>query len=1179
MATFEMFGGSSGARIPPSAASVNILDGKIRSIYTQCTKPNIQVKIRSLKELFEILGQDKEDTYYNLILPVISLLDFNFNESNTEIRIYSIKVLDIVASGLKKDIIQYSPRIFPVLLLYTFDSDKDVNEEAKNVLNKFIPTAEKKQMLYSKLVKQISARIRIAVDELKELQKNLTESQTIENWNRILFSTTMVSITLLTVNKYDREIFVDIGEKDFIKWLEPTKKSDVSSTLNSLSRSALYQFLHVVIIAGNVDNALSKLCINLLKNEFSPVCLKKIIKVVLSLKELGFIRDKQIREVIKINLSTYYEAKEEFSEVLTSISDTEFINECIKECINLSDTSIALRIFDILYNISNTKEDISLDMEMLFSIFSESLGRSQTKRFYSQIDLKYFVCFANDPRVNQLLEQSDEMRVIDFVELVGVDMLEKWLRTKASLTPKAVSKIVSLHGTTILKRIWLNFLDLPFDQVNDKDLADVFIVYSRTDEMAEALKKYPGIIPYVLTQWNNEFPLLKSDYLISIAKDLIQKQMNLYVPLKKVFSADTTDLNKIMEEVVVDYIKANDQIDPLVFDHFTPTDETLLLFINSMGIEMVEAQDKVTSMIIEKIPSLVLKNGQYTLAQQMHKFVVASNIDPNQIQVDVLHAPTFCIEFWQKVGFERMDETKFVIMLDHFIRFKQPWLQVFVYTRFVDFKFVPAKIWSFIRQREHLYGIAMKENCHYALAVMSGIENTNIDHTNGLQLYTCIKEKPCKEVYANDPLLTATQYEWNININNLQPPNLDDFELTNSVSFDSPLSLALRNTISYITHNIVVIDRSYVSSTVDALEKLLARDSLTHFDFFLILRIFSLFRDTNIKFDSIDAATYIIKHIGIFTNYPSVVENEIIHSISIINYLSPIKFIALIENLTPYFSVPASKYISKYISTQLLFFNAWDVLKDNIGGKLDISNPNSWYLITNSLMQMPRAKRSELLPIFDKNLSNLLDSLDMESDNFIMLVTSFPSTALNWSTKLSNSKSKDLLNIFQKKGTTEVFANISKSLKRLKLGQTKITVNNRNLVISALYTETEISSTPISLEIQIPQYYPFRNVSIECQFGNSSLSRQCEHKVFTSIIASQSIEAGIIVWHDFIIRETKEKEPCPICYDYLDASHKVPSVKCGTCNQKFHSTCLRKWFSRCLLPTCPFCNVTWKNTK
>ena len=162
-----------------------------------------------------------------------------------------------------------------------------------------------------------------------------------------------------------------------------------------------------------------------------------------------------------------------------------------------------------------------------------------------------------------------------------------------------------------------------------------------------------------------------------------------------------------------------------------------------------------------------------------------------------------------------------------------------------------------------------------------------------------------------------------------------------------------------------------------------------------------------------------------------------------------------------------------------------------------------------------------------------------------------------------------------KSGTPKVFDKVAKILKRISIRGVTIQTNARNMSVKATYIEDE-TSVPISMELKLPNIYPFKQIDITTDFGNIAMSKKCDHLVHSAIVSREALDAGIFAWHDFIVKEMQEKEPCTICYSFLDDNQKVPKVKCATCGQRFHGSCLSKWFAHCLQPTCPYCASPWK---
>ena len=65
---------------------------------------------------------------------------------------------------------------------------------------------------------------------------------------------------------------------------------------------------------------------------------------------------------------------------------------------------------------------------------------------------------------------------------------------------------------------------------------------------------------------------------------------------------------------------------------------------------------------------------------------------------------------------------------------------------------------------------------------------------------------------------------------------------------------------------------------------------------------------------------------------------------------------------------------------------------------------------------------------------------------------------------------------------------------------------------------------------------------------------------------------AIIKWKENIDKDFLGYDPCPICYYVIEtASCKFPKDKCKTCEKKFHSACISKWFKTSGHSDCPMC--------
>jgi hypothetical protein len=131
--------------------------------------------------------------------------------------------------------------------------------------------------------------------------------------------------------------------------------------------------------------------------------------------------------------------------------------------------------------------------------------------------------------------------------------------------------------------------------------------------------------------------------------------------------------------------------------------------------------------------------------------------------------------------------------------------------------------------------------------------------------------------------------------------------------------------------------------------------------------------------------------------------------------------------------------------------------------------------------------------------------------------------------------------------------------------------------ITAVYTADEIE---IELTICVSPLYPLCNVEIICHKKMGiSVSRWRRWTLQIIQLLSQqdgSVLDAILLWKKNVDKEFAGVEPCPICYSILHPkSHQMPGLACPTCKNKFHSSCLYKWFhssgkSKCVLCQQPF---------
>ena len=367
-------------------------------------------------------------------------------------------------------------------------------------------------------------------------------------------------------------------------------------------------------------------------------------------------------------------------------------------------------------------------------------------------------------------------------------------------------------------------------------------------------------------------------------------------------------------------------------------------------------------------------------------------------------------------------------------------------------------------------------------------------------------------------------------------------------------------------------------------------DPLTYF---LILRLCGLLHDAGgesltmeMIIEILESITELTISLGNITQssldsvFPDFIQNELSYAYQLGQHLSFDSFLILLDYLIlscDCFKSTTSLPLSRAITPLFSFFNVWDILfkKFNDPKLFNHNNIFSWAPLTVSMSIMPFKKRQEFVSEFSTILehSDLFLTLKPTSQEFISLVSAFPTSAMNWYVKMDKSVGNPVFEAMHDHGGTgRVFKIMARDALKMKLESTKLSENNESRKITAIYKEDE-ASVAVKLVLQLPAGYPFKQVSVSCEFGDEG--ENCAHHVAGAIIREQSIQAGILEWHKFVIARLKDAEPCTVCYSYLSEEMKKPTVACPVCGQKFHGKCLSKWFSKSLKPTCPYCASPW----
>ncbi|KAK7552526.1 RING zinc finger protein-like protein [Phyllosticta citricarpa] len=135
-----------------------------------------------------------------------------------------------------------------------------------------------------------------------------------------------------------------------------------------------------------------------------------------------------------------------------------------------------------------------------------------------------------------------------------------------------------------------------------------------------------------------------------------------------------------------------------------------------------------------------------------------------------------------------------------------------------------------------------------------------------------------------------------------------------------------------------------------------------------------------------------------------------------------------------------------------------------------------------------------------------------------------------------------------------------------------VKVNPRAREVVAGY---EVDEQFMTMAMRLPPTYPLASVQVE---GVNRVAVS-EQKWQSWLRAAQGVVTfsngnlvdGLVAWRRNVVGALKGQTECAICYSIISADKQLPSKRCLTCKNLFHSSCLFKWFKSSNGSSCPLC--------
>ena len=205
-------------------------------------------------------------------------------------------------------------------------------------------------------------------------------------------------------------------------------------------------------------------------------------------------------------------------------------------------------------------------------------------------------------------------------------------------------------------------------------------------------------------------------------------------------------------------------------------------------------------------------------------------------------------------------------------------------------------------------------------------------------------------------------------------------------------------------------------------------------------------------------------------------------------------------------------------------------------------------------------------------ISSLLDNSLLIKNVYFSLLTFFPFIVREWVNRKKNRKFHLLTEkVFSPILIANEMAKIDKSQYDDTFSIKTLRSSSANTILASYHIED------VSMEISfiIPRAFPLDPILIEGgkRVGVSEAQWRKWLLSIQTIMSSQaSISEGISLWKMNADKKFQGVAECTICYSVFQPTDKtLPTQTCKTCKNKFHSSCLYKWFKSSSQATCPLC--------
>ena len=195
----------------------------------------------------------------------------------------------------------------------------------------------------------------------------------------------------------------------------------------------------------------------------------------------------------------------------------------------------------------------------------------------------------------------------------------------------------------------------------------------------------------------------------------------------------------------------------------------------------------------------------------------------------------------------------------------------------------------------------------------------------------------------------------------------------------------------------------------------------------------------------------------------------------------------------------------------------------------------------------------------------------------------FPSLSKRWWEEECPKSSVSLVQSFVEHNITLEI--LKRELRRMKkstsFGAMTVSGSTVSREVVATYEQDDFN---LKVVVSIPTCFPLRSAEVDC--SKTLGVPQSRWKMWSLQIRLMlnnqggTLQDALVLWKNNVDQEFEGVEPCPVCYSVLHVkTHKLPSLECTTCHNRFHFDCLTQWFRSSGKNQCVLCQQQWQGTR